>query len=75
MPMELQELIRKLDQIEEQAKLTLDEYPKNLTKERLRQIISLAAYIRTAATMAPQRIDAKPSENDDSEPPRRRAVT
>jgi hypothetical protein len=41
------ELIRKLVQIEEQAQLTLEEFPKSLTKERQRMIIALARYIRT----------------------------
>ena len=34
--MEQEELLSKLDLIEEQARLTLDEYPKQLTKERQR---------------------------------------
>lgn len=41
-----EELISKLDQIEEQARLTLEEFPKNLTRERQRMIIALAKYIR-----------------------------
>ena len=45
--MKQQELIAKLQQIEEQAKLTLEEYPKTLTRERQRMIIALAKYIRT----------------------------
>jgi hypothetical protein len=44
--MNQQELIAKLRQIEEQARLTLEEYPKNLTRERQRMIIALAKYIR-----------------------------
>ena len=40
------ELISKLEQIEEQARLTLEEFPKNLTRERQRMIIALAKYIR-----------------------------
>jgi hypothetical protein len=31
---------------QEQARLTLQEFPKNLTKERQRMIIALAKYIR-----------------------------
>lgn len=50
--MELEELLRKLEQIDEQAKLTLDEFPKSLTKERLRMIIALVGYIKTEATRA-----------------------
>jgi hypothetical protein len=45
--MNQKELIAKLQQIEEQARLTLDEFPKNLTKERQRMIIALAKYIRS----------------------------
>jgi hypothetical protein len=40
------ELLAKLHQIEEQARLTLQEFPKSLTKERQRMIIALAKYIR-----------------------------
>jgi len=45
--MNQEELISKLDQIEEQAQLTLEEFPKNLTRERQRMIIALAKYIRS----------------------------
>jgi hypothetical protein len=41
------ELLNKLKQIEEQAADTLAEFPKNLTRERLRMIIALARYLRT----------------------------
>lgn len=41
-----EELISKLKQIEEQARLTLEEFPKRLTRERQRMIIALARYIR-----------------------------
>ena len=44
--METQELLSKLDLIEEQARLTLDEFPRELAKERQRMIISLAKNIR-----------------------------
>ena len=44
--MEHDEFIQKLDQIEEQAQLTLAEFPKTLTKERQRMIIALVRYIR-----------------------------
>ena len=44
--MEIEELLSKLELIEEQARLTLDEYPRHLTKERQRMIISLAKNIR-----------------------------
>jgi hypothetical protein len=41
-----EELVSKLRQIEEQARLTLEEFPKTLTRERQRMIIALAKYIR-----------------------------
>ena len=41
-----EELISKLRQIEEQARLTLEEFPKTLTRERQLMIIALAKYIR-----------------------------
>jgi hypothetical protein len=47
--MELDEFSQKLDQIEEQAQLTLAEFPKTLTKERQRMIIALVRYIRAEA--------------------------
>ena len=47
--MEFDELNQKLDQIEEQAQLTLAEFPKTLTKERQRMIIALVRYIRAEA--------------------------
>lgn len=50
--MDQEELIRKLAQIEEQAQLTLEEFPRSLTKERLRMIIALARYIRTESSIA-----------------------
>lgn len=46
-PMNEDELISKLAQIEEQARLTLEEFPKRLTRERQRMIIALAKYIRS----------------------------
>jgi hypothetical protein len=44
--MQRDELLSKLEMIEEQARLTLDEFPRHLTKERQRMIISLAKNIR-----------------------------
>jgi hypothetical protein len=41
-----QRLLEKLAQIEEQAQRTLDEFPRSLTKERLRMILSIARYLR-----------------------------
>ena len=47
--MDHDEFNQKLDQIEEQAQLTLAEFPKTLTKERQRMIIALVRYIRAEA--------------------------
>jgi hypothetical protein len=49
--MELLELLSKLDQIEEQARLTLEElpseeFPKHVGKERQRIIIALVKHVR-----------------------------
>jgi hypothetical protein len=44
--MTLEELLAKLQQIEQQAALTLDEYPHGLTVERQRLIIGLARQIQ-----------------------------
>ncbi|HEX7054561.1 MAG TPA: hypothetical protein VF211_11575 [Burkholderiales bacterium] len=45
-----EELLAKLDIIEEQARLTLREWPGELKRERQRMIIALAKHIRSAAT-------------------------
>ena len=47
------ELNQKLDQIEEQARLTLAEFPKTLTRERQRMIIALVRCIRAEANGRP----------------------
>ena len=44
--MESEELMSKLELIEEQARLTLEEFPRHLAKERQRLIISLSKHIR-----------------------------
>lgn len=44
--MSREQVFAKLDQIEEQARLTLDEFPKHLTKERLRLIIALVRFTK-----------------------------
>lgn len=55
------DLIKKLDQIEEQAKATLDEFP-NLVRERQRMIIALTRFVRSEV----DRDDLqRPSSNDD----------
>ena len=45
------EILAKLDQIQEQAQLTLDELPLRLAKDRLRLIIGLARYLSTTVDM------------------------
>lgn len=55
--MDHEELITKLAQIEEQAQLTLEEFPKSLTKERQRMIIALARYIRSEAAKGIERTE------------------
>jgi hypothetical protein len=61
-----EELQAKLDQIEEQAKLTLAEFPKTLTKERQRMIIALVRYIRSESAKPGPR----PAEALDLDPER-----
>ena len=65
-PVESEELLSKLELIEEQARLTLDEHPLHLTKERQRMIISLSKHIRWLLT------DASDAEATLALPPRGR---
>jgi hypothetical protein len=58
---ERRELLSKLDLIEEQARLTLEEFPQHLTKERQRMIIALIKHIRWAIA------DSRPGADDDPE--------
>lgn len=51
--MQTEELLSKLDLIEEQARLTLDEFPQHLAKERQRMIIALVKHMRWAITDTP----------------------
>ena len=44
--MQTEELLSKLDQIEEHAKYTLEEFPQHLTKERQQMIIALVKQVR-----------------------------
>ena len=53
--MELRELVSKLDQIEEHARLTLYDFPAELAKERQRMIIALIRFIRTELELAGRR--------------------
>lgn len=45
--MNLEDLVSKLEQIEQQATLTLAEYPRGLPMERLRLIGAIARQVRT----------------------------
>jgi hypothetical protein len=45
------EILGKLEQIQEQAQLTLDELPLRLAKDRLRLIIGLARYLSTTVDL------------------------
>ena len=44
--MKLEELLGKLEQIEQQAALTLQEYPNGLTLERQRLILAIAKQVQ-----------------------------
>jgi hypothetical protein len=54
---ERDELLSKLDLIEEQARLTLNEFPQHLAKERQRMIIALIKHIRWAISDTPGAAD------------------
>jgi hypothetical protein len=45
--MKLEELITKMEQIEEQAALTLNEYPHGHTRERQRLVMAIAKQVRS----------------------------
>jgi hypothetical protein len=51
--LERNELLSKLKLIEEQARLTIDEFPQHLAKERQRLIIALIKHIRWATVRLP----------------------
>lgn len=48
--MEREELLSRLDLIEEHARVTLDEFPDHLNKERQREILALVRDLRWLAT-------------------------
>ena len=48
----------KLEQIQEQAQLTLEELPLRLAKDRLRLIIGLARYLQTELQLGAEEISA-----------------
>jgi hypothetical protein len=53
------EILTKLEQIQEQAQLTLDELPLRLAKDRLRLIIGLARYLSTTVDVNWEDLDGK----------------
>jgi hypothetical protein len=63
-----QEILLKLQQIQEQAQLTLDELPLRLAKDRLRLIIGLARYLSTTVDVNWEPLSPSP-EGDGRRPP------
>ena len=65
------EILAKLEQIQEQAQLTLDELPLRLAKDRLRLIIGLARYLQTAVDLSREALREEPGAlpAGDAEPP------
>jgi hypothetical protein len=61
------EILAKLEQIHEQAQLTLDELPLRLAKDRLRLIIGLARYLSTAVDVNWEEL--APFPEADTKPP------
>jgi len=62
--MKLEELITKLEQIEQQAALTLTEYPRGLTVERQRLIVGIAKQVRAYLADQLQVAEQHPAQND-----------
>jgi hypothetical protein len=62
------EILVKLQQIQEQAQLTLDELPLRLAKDRLRLIIGLARYLSTTVDVNWEG-PLSPSPEDDGKRP------
>jgi hypothetical protein len=63
-----EEMLEKLKQIEEQARMTLNELPLRLAKDRLKLVIGLAQYMQTAIMIAQSkrnepRFDSKPASD------------
>jgi hypothetical protein len=56
----IEELLAKLDEIEEQARLALGEFPRELRKERQRTIIALVKYMRVVVTTPGMSLVADP---------------
>ena len=64
------EILAKLEQIHEQAQLTLDELPLRLAKDRLRLIIGLARYLSTTIEINWEDEISGPAGADDAQRPR-----
>jgi hypothetical protein len=62
------EILTKLEQIQEQAQLTLDELPLRLAKDRLRLIIGLARYLQTAVDVRWEESPTAAAEDASSRP-------
>jgi hypothetical protein len=67
------ELLAKLEQIQDQAQLTLDELPLRLAKDRLRLIIGLARYLQTAVDLNWEEVSPAAASGDE-QPPAARPV-
>jgi len=67
--METEDLLSKLDLIEEQARRTLEEFPQHLVAERQRVIISLARHVRWALAGASPRAVEDPEATVHSDDP------
>jgi hypothetical protein len=62
--MKLEELIAKVAQIEEQASLTLSEYPRGLTVERQRLILGISKQIRSHLEDQMRDGERRPASNE-----------
>lgn len=58
--LEIEELLARLDDIEEQARLTLGEFPHELKKERQRTILALVKYMRVVVMTPGMSLAADP---------------
>ena len=65
--LKLEELLTKLQQIEQQAALTLSEYPQGLTVERQRLIMGLAKQMQSHLRDQFRHGERRPAQNDPAE--------
>ena len=68
MPRKNEDLIRKLVQIQEQARITMEELPapQKLARDRLKLIVGLAGYLATALQLDEPLEIAVPAEDEPS---------